>query len=540
MAYYGYFRYDGIELINNARLDRYARNLGIGFWNCRDQCETLEQTLEQREWKEGPYTTPAQDMAPWYDPVYPPSAGFAGIHILEATNIHSSTHTGGVSERARDGGTLLRTRRTSREMLYRVLLVGVSEQACHYGLNWLTTVLTEGNVCAGGGRFTNTYSDILRDLEFYKRDGTTDPLPDNYYQLPLVFGEPHTYAGAFDSLPQLSPILPLPEDEFDLLFPNSQNGWRLDLLPICPDEVVDDSPWRNMVNVGCTSGPAVISEHTIGRNCEGGAWMEVEFILVAGSPSVWHDDLPLSLFSDGNDYRFITYDSPWVRYKDADTAVDDDLYNAPSFLNRSETYSGLHWTIYQRASEQQAAAVLGEGPTQQDSHDNILDPNCPPPPSFPSFAGQDLVCSELDDSNYNVTTFQATNENIPRYLPVALSMKFTTRDQAIQNAHITVLGQTGTFQGRTSLDFWITYLPPFSSLIIDSKRRYIYIISTVEGSFELSARPASHLITLDEEGTLFDYPETTCPNEFTVLVRTDPAYDERALQTTFYVTARDT
>lgn len=531
MSYFGFYAYDGVEITNTARTESYVDQLGISFWTCPDLCDDLVPALESRGWKEPSqeYASPAE-TAPWYDPAYPYSAEFAGMVLLDATMQHSSTHVGTVQERSVDGGVLLPRRRQSREMLFRALLIGKNELAAHYGLTWITSILTGGDVCRGKSKYQNTYSDVYLNLDFYKRASEVDPLPDNVYQLPLVYDFEHSYRGFRAALSNLVPV------EQVETFPDLRTGpgRRLDYLPVCPDLEREKNAWRHMVDVGCTIGPAVISEHSVGdSDCGAGHWIEIEFAMSAGSPGIWHDSLGLDELL--TDFAYSDFPVEWLRYKDADTTVDDDVFNGPPFTSRTRTYSGLQATIYDRKitplpnpAEQAGVSSIVE----------IIDPLCPPVPQFPPTPQDDLLCAPLvADGDRRV--YVLDNVNVPKYLPLAVQMQMTAFEE-MRNIRVSLVPRTGSFEGDgTSLEFWVTYLPPLSTIIIDSKARRTTAIPFTTSIADLTLVPAGHLVVLDESGTQFDYPELVCPDELSLVVSVPQGSDIRALATNVRLVARD-
>ena len=151
MAFRNYLRYDGVELTNVARLAAYTDTMGLGFFKCENICPALSDVLADAGLRQFPYTTPDQrQLAPWYDPVDPDSARFAGIHVLDATNWESSMWRAAAVQSLTDGGFVQRGRFTVREMTFRVLLLGVDMAACRYVSLILSLII--GNALKGTGR----------------------------------------------------------------------------------------------------------------------------------------------------------------------------------------------------------------------------------------------------------------------------------------------------------------------------------------------------------------------------------------------------
>lgn len=141
--YEGYFTLSGVELINNERTAAYARNLGITTIDC-PPC-TIAAAVG-----DNPYTTPAADEAPWYDPAAPESAGFAGFFALDVKGYESSTITRAPMERLSDGAVITRSRFNHREVQYTGVMLAADQCSLSYGLAWLSTAL-RGSTCSPCG-----------------------------------------------------------------------------------------------------------------------------------------------------------------------------------------------------------------------------------------------------------------------------------------------------------------------------------------------------------------------------------------------------
>lgn len=141
----------GTEIVNDSRTIAYMRN-GIkpetltvnGDCGCSN---TLALAGCDDE-----YTTPAEDVAPWYDPAIPESAEFAGFLSTEFEGLNS-TYARSVTESIGDGATLGRSRFGSRTMTWKGFLFGSSCCGVAYGLRWLGKKLQGtkncGNNCFG-------------------------------------------------------------------------------------------------------------------------------------------------------------------------------------------------------------------------------------------------------------------------------------------------------------------------------------------------------------------------------------------------------
>jgi len=134
----GWLSYGGTEIVNEARLFAYARNLGIPGVLCTE-CPTLRTSFEHAE-----YTTPAADNAPWYDANIAESGQVAGFYIKSITGL-GDTATRSVDELARNGGVVGSRRRSSRELAITFTAITASDCALSYASGWLAKVLRGGD-----------------------------------------------------------------------------------------------------------------------------------------------------------------------------------------------------------------------------------------------------------------------------------------------------------------------------------------------------------------------------------------------------------
>jgi hypothetical protein len=137
-----------IELINAARVKAYTDNLAptMGLRGCED-CDGLEAAAGAPEG----YTTPEGDIAPWYDPTDPATAGFYGIYPLGFTGIDDSTRTIETAELSGDGSVVVGSRFTGKDIRVNGVAFAENEASLYAGLSWLDSALngTEEGRCFG-------------------------------------------------------------------------------------------------------------------------------------------------------------------------------------------------------------------------------------------------------------------------------------------------------------------------------------------------------------------------------------------------------
>jgi hypothetical protein len=144
VAWPGYYEYGGTEIINASRTETYARNSGVGWFKPAYENEALEPLLGEK------YTSPLQDNAPWTDYRDPDTYDFLGAYPLSVTGTEDSTWTATVTENIGDGGVVAGVRRTTKTLVFQVVLVGRSVCGAEAGLRWLREALG-GRPCLGPG-----------------------------------------------------------------------------------------------------------------------------------------------------------------------------------------------------------------------------------------------------------------------------------------------------------------------------------------------------------------------------------------------------
>ncbi|WP_284576862.1 hypothetical protein [Streptomyces sp. 2P-4] len=131
------------EIINSVRAATYSQLYCLPI-EC-DACPELPCALDHGDLQADPYepyTDPATDEAPWYDPAVPASADVLGFMGLDVTGFHSSTISRTPIPLVGDGSALGIARRAHRVITYTVLMIVRDECALSYGLEWMAAALT--------------------------------------------------------------------------------------------------------------------------------------------------------------------------------------------------------------------------------------------------------------------------------------------------------------------------------------------------------------------------------------------------------------
>lgn len=136
--YDGYLQLGGDELANKARFKKYIEDSGFPWVKPIPQAEAdaLRAALG-----DAPYTTPAGDNAPWYDPADPASANFWGLYVTGISGDEDSTRTATTTQAITAGGTSSVPRNGTREMRVTAVLAARDELAMESGMKWLNRVL---------------------------------------------------------------------------------------------------------------------------------------------------------------------------------------------------------------------------------------------------------------------------------------------------------------------------------------------------------------------------------------------------------------
>lgn len=172
MAYDGYFKFGGTELINVARTARLAQLLSVDAvriptgktqW-LEDAVLGTDYGFDEQGFDEGPFGgLESVDIAqaPWYDAGVPASSEFVGVVPLDVRGIDDSAIVANPTEFTGDGGTNGRSRAGTLPIVFNVVLAASTERGVEYGLRWMKRRLNarNGRACFGS------------DLDYYRYSG---------------------------------------------------------------------------------------------------------------------------------------------------------------------------------------------------------------------------------------------------------------------------------------------------------------------------------------------------------------------------------
>jgi hypothetical protein len=569
MVYTGYMRIDGVEIVNAARMDAYTTNMGLGFYLCEPGCDTLKRGLQAKGWSNGDYRLPSTgEVAPWYDPAEPYSAGFAGVSIMDISNIESTTIESSVTQSIRNGGWLAGRRYGTREMVVRALLVGVDLQSVRHGFNWLTSVLRGGAICEDRMRTKHTYHDFLPvGKQWWQMYKDTDPiaLPSNVYQANRYSGlaatddaPDNTYrkltSGGEDGFGEdtLDILLPLnpPSDLGDI--PHCGNGHKFEFFVDCPKRSTIDSQYRYMYDVYLSEGPVVLSYRKVAGSCDedAGAWQEIEFRLVATDPFIWREEVNLNKAPDPLSYSDVP--STWPVYKNlGPLTVDDDVYQAPLYHMKAHTYNGLEsvlWektrvfsvspvTLQPRSGDMANYQFASFGPTPGS---DVRDPHCPPAPMYPKSSLDATYCADLPSGSYRSIMYMSNAGMLPKYSPVAFRLAVNSRFQELRGVRVSVLASSWQ-EDTYHPGFTIAWMPPMSSFVYDGISNTYWLLSGDVGDPALMEwKRADHLAMRGEDqAPSTALTEFMCGSNIVTVVEVPSIYDIDTIGAGVAVLVRD-
>lgn len=135
MAWPGYFVLNGVEVVNATRTEAYTDNAGARWLKPVYKATDLGLILGET------YGSPLSDDAPWTDPKTPDSYNFWGCYPLDVTGFEDSTGTAPVTESTLDGGVVGAIRRSTRSLVFNLVLIGANECAVEFGMRWLNQVI---------------------------------------------------------------------------------------------------------------------------------------------------------------------------------------------------------------------------------------------------------------------------------------------------------------------------------------------------------------------------------------------------------------
>lgn len=163
------------EVINTERTAAYVRNglVPSAATVLVPYCEGIAEALSLG----GPYTTPMQDAAPWYDANDPDTWDFAGLIPVEVTGLDATTRTVTVTPTIGGVGLPGRPQRGPQTIGVTAVLVGRTSEGVLAGLAWLRRTLAETCADNDGCAATATLETLIACPGPISRVANTDAAP---------------------------------------------------------------------------------------------------------------------------------------------------------------------------------------------------------------------------------------------------------------------------------------------------------------------------------------------------------------------------
>lgn len=252
--------FGGVELLNNSRVRGIAESAQPCpmFWLRGPECTTLADALGQV----GDYTWARINQAPWYDPDLPDlSSRFFGVYAYSFTGVYDSTRRADVTESTLNGGVIGATRKGSKRVTVRALVMANGQDALEYGMAWLNGTLDPDGCGKVGGTCETS------DIEFF---AACPPARPTVPALDGGYGHGAYGSGSYGFGPSSSPDIPMPDAEYAAIV----DGYR-----------------RYLKGASVISGPLITDTKT-----RGDFWAHwVEFTFAVEKPWVYQKTEPLTL-----------------------------------------------------------------------------------------------------------------------------------------------------------------------------------------------------------------------------------------------------
>jgi hypothetical protein len=484
MAYHGWFRIGGTEIINVARLRAYKESLNLHFFDPKyEDSEFMADMLGET------YRTPVLDPAPWADPDNPDSTDFYGVYPLKITGIEDSTRDAQVSESILDGGVVQRIRHSTKTMVFEVALLAGSEGAAAYGFTWLKKALN-GFGCAQpsltcGGAILEYFSaapfyapqqpdedsgDL--NLVYARLDGGFWGLPNDEE------GNPTDYSVDFPLVDGGTPSTVVFEETYDGGTPSATGGVLTEPYPypFGPEPVPprpDFDPTgclfefkRHLRNVTITNGPAITRRKELTTKDQ--LWI-AQFTAVAATPFEFGDTKPIIV-------NWLSGNESWGEGVEGGTVSITD-------------------------------EVVTDGLCIQTVYTPMVDPECPDllaPPSVPIVA---LGCFDPPDE-WLRRQFTIPPAQIPLWTDVVPVITVSANFETLRNLRLRFYEDDGTHvvgdECFYEADLLFSYVPSSYSMVFDGAAKQIYAVD-LDGN----ARRADSLV-FGSDGSPFQWPVLSC------------------------------
>lgn len=478
MAYLGYYKYGGVEIINMARVRAYQQNLNIAWLTPGyDDSDQIPAMLGES------YETPFLDPAPWVDDSNIESTYFYGLYPLSITGIDDSTRDAQVTESILDGGVAGRIRNATRSIVFEAALLAGSEPAVEYGLNWLKKVLL-GRGCLNTTACSGSDLEFFSAAPFYDPFGPADPANDSSLVLARLDGG--YWIGNEDQSVD-SPLIDGgdPTTVFSTFYDGgtpAATGGELSPPypdPFGPEPVPPFSPadclvefQRHLRNVTFTTGPTVTRKKKLTSGDH--VWF-VQFTAVAASP--WQFGAEIDILSG-----FLGPAPQWGTSVSGGTITLSPV---------SQTDMECPTTVFEP----------------------LVDPLCPALIAPPTVPAVDLNCFDPPTS-WLRRQFTIPGSKIPQWLDVVPLVRVAADFADLRNLRIRFYTDNGTHVVSDNCDMvadmLFSYLPMDYTMVVDAAAKQIYVIDP-----DGNQRRADSLV-FSSDGSPFEWPLFSCDSGLVV------------------------
>lgn len=137
MAYDGWIKFNGVEIVNISRTAQLAEDMGIDVvWVSPASVAWIQEALGESGVDYDDVAT-----APWYDAGFPASGEFAGIIPLAFAGLGDSTLSSTPIEYITDGGHSGKPRNTTLPIVVNLAIIASTDRGAEFGKRWLDRML---------------------------------------------------------------------------------------------------------------------------------------------------------------------------------------------------------------------------------------------------------------------------------------------------------------------------------------------------------------------------------------------------------------
>jgi hypothetical protein len=531
MAYRGWLSYAGQEIVNEARVRAYVQEMVPGLdmpKDCHDG-DDLAASLGDK-----PYSLPAIDDAPWFDPDDGDTGGFCGVLPLTVSGLTDSTRDITSVEHTADGGSVIGQRRRSREIRVTGLLIGVDNAAVAAGKTWLKAALdgTCANPCEPSDL---CFLAAPPNLDVAMGDYTKDPVPVSLLRGPSGLFNAST--GVFSPSASTQTLdtpgapQPLPCDEI-------RWEWQVqgDAGTVVVVETVGE---KGLTSTGTFILTGAVQSLTVSDKGESEKKSYSRLRVSTASESVTVSAVTIEYRLPGD--PSLCFDK-YLRQLRKVTCIDGPTTTreyAPSNgameLVEFSFHVGVPWIygverdVVTLDGSRVTATMPGATGFPMDrtipvcaakrARTLVMDPDCPPIPAPPRAASPTSACLK-DPEWYEPWALSIPQEAIPLWTDTVPILTIRTGGTAARKVIVRFMPRPLSTQAPEDLDpcsacgqFVIDYIPPNAAFILNGMDERAYIRQS--GNVLTSG---DHLLSGPTSDQLFEWPLMSCGSGYLVIL----------------------